>query len=169
MPDPQIAIEAAKTAVNNGITSEQAIGNLKVQSSQITTEFLGWIKAAAPDAARFVAEQTTLFVREFLAWHFYNCIVRAAMWAVVVVVICYFTNRLYKLAKTYKPDGSMDTPESLVRVSSLFPLIFVFLIFWHGIMNNVSAAIKIKTAPRVYLADYIAKTITGHKIGDNSN
>jgi hypothetical protein len=162
-PDTSTKIEQA---IVSGISSDQAIEALKVQSAQITTEFMGWLKDAASDAASFVAGQTPLFVQEFLSWHFYRACLYSFLTLVPVILLLVVFGHFWKWSKELKPVYDMDMGPKTGKIMSLLLFIPIGLIFCFGTMGHAEEAIKIKVAPRVYLVDWLSETVRGQNFSD---
>ncbi len=165
-PAAASAVESAKNAITNGITSDQAIETLKVQSAQVTTEFLGWLKTAAADAGSFVAEQTPLFVKEFLTWHFYNACLSALMTLIPVFIFLWIFVAMRKWAKNFDNNKHSELNSTDAKILSFIPIVLIIpcLVWWTA--PYVREAIKIKVAPRVYLVDWLSEAMTGHNVSD---
>lgn len=164
------AVNQGKEAVLQGITSEQAMSALKVQSAQITSEFLNWLKTATESAGDFVAKETPNFVHEFLVWNFAKACIYSGFCLFWVFIILIAVRKLWKWAKdTYKPEDD-DIPRGGMQFITLIPLVIPMLIIMLGFTPYLMEAIKIKVAPRVYLVDWLTEAVTGHNVSDaNTN
>ena len=164
--DTPPVIESAKNAITSSITSEQAFETLKVQSAQITTEFLGWLKNAAADAGSFVAEQTPLFVREFLTWHFYRACIYGFMTTLPVILLFILMRFFWKRTKDL-PLNSKELPTPTQgKLLSMLLFVPIGAVLYFGTAHYAMEAVKIKIAPRVYLVDWLSETLTGKNVSD---
>lgn len=122
---------------------------MKAQLAQL----LAFLNDSIKGGKEFVAEQAPQFVKEMLAWYFWESVIWIII-GVVVAIISYIAKR--------KIIESLDTKmynygESVTMINAIYAV--VMAIAFIVICSNVMEAVKVKVAPRVVLVDQVKAMI----------
>ena len=112
----------------------------------LTAELLKIVQATG----NFAIEQAPGFAKEFLQWEFYSHLFQASLFLIAAGLVAYF---VYKLAKEINNNDDGLDDIGIYCIGLLAALLLIISLF------EFHSAAKVKFAPKVYLAENIAKII----------
>lgn len=100
----------------------------------------------------FAVIQSNLYVQELLTYETYNAILSVAISSILFIL---FLAVIITTIRTYNKDKKINDFIVLKMITSVVLVVFLFICT----ICNTDRLIKIKTAPRVYLIDYLSKKL----------
>ena len=124
--------------------------------TQVIIETIEQSKAALGSGLELAKEQTPLVVNEFLVWSFWEHAITC------FVILSFILALVWPMVKWWRyciKQMIEDADEFPIIIFAVIPTFVICYFAYCGFSNGLDA-VKIKLAPRVYLIEYVAKTIT---------
>ena len=118
-------------------------------------DLTGWIKQSAESVGTFAAQQTPLYVNEYISWCFYEALL-LALWGIFLILLCIPLVKAFKLGDKWNKQNEYGCgcggPIMALSVVAMIAAAGIgFIMFASGVED----AVKVKVAPRVVLVDKV--------------
>ncbi len=123
--------------------------------TQVIIETIEQSKSILGEGLSLAKEQTPLVVNEFLIWKFWESLITGIAWMLIAIIALYCSFRLVKWAAKCIREDSDDILVLPVGIACI-----VLFIPWFFSISLLKESLQIKIAPRVYLIEYVAKTVS---------
>ena len=145
--------------MNTNTASQDTINNALIEmlrgAKSVGAEIYDVSKAGVVKAIDFAMENATPLVNEFLTWHFTRSAALAVVLIIPSIVLFYIVYRLIKALRNSEVDFDFVPPFTFLTFLCLVPAILLFC----GSFDYMMDCIQIKTAPRIYMIEWIASQI----------
>ena len=118
-------------------------------------ELSGWVKESATAVSKFTAEQTPLYIKEYVAWVFWSNLAFAIVGLLLIIAGIAMGNITIKLAKKIN-DYDCYIPVSIATGMGAPIAIIVGLMV---LADSTPQVIKAAVAPRVVIVDNLLNKI----------
>lgn len=128
---------------------------------EITIKLMEKILQYANNTEAFLNEEVPIYIKEILEFNFYNELFYLIGSLVIILVSVYVVKRNIPLMIKYEEEDNNTKTTYHGVISLLFGVIgvlYVLILFING-YNSIETMIKIKTAPRVYIVEYITNNL----------
>jgi len=155
------SLDTVKSAVATNMN--QVLIEMLSGTKDAAKEIYGASKEAIHKSVDFVSEQAPDVIKQFLHWKLAESIIWLVVNLATVSILLYVSRRLWKWEQNeYNTEG-------IGYVGLVLGCFAAGVIFYNGVVDDVTNIVKISVAPKVYIIEYVVDTVKSYERGHNNH
>lgn len=130
-----------------------------MEQKSLVDAFLGKTLEYLNSTEAFLQKNVPAYVEELLQFDFYEALFYTAVPVVVLLIFSAITFACFKVCQNMNNSRDLRELYNVVEAISLVAALITLIVAAFAVPENLMTAVKIKTAPRVYLVDKITSQL----------